>query len=78
MLDDPVLLTAGRSYVASYYLPGGKAARTTGFYKKKTWSSGPLRAKRAANGRYAFSSKSRFPKKLDRGVNFYADVKFTY
>ena len=78
VLDDPVLLTAGRSYVASYYLPGGKAARTPGFYKKKSWSSGPLRAKRADNGRYAFSSKSRFPKKVDRGVNFYADVRFTY
>ncbi|WP_426245723.1 N,N-dimethylformamidase beta subunit family domain-containing protein [Nocardioides sp. LHG3406-4] len=77
-LADPVGLRAGRSYVASYYLPAGRAARTTDFFKRKVWSSGPLRAKRSDNGRYVFAPKSRFPRKVDRGVNFYADVRFDY
>ncbi len=78
VLGDPVTMRAGRSYVASYHLPAGSAARTPDFYKKKAWKSGPLRADRSDNGRYVFSSKSRFPKRVDRGVNFYADVRFDY
>ncbi len=77
-LKDPVTLRAGRSYVASYYLPGGRAARTPGFYKKKVWKSGPLRAKRSDNGRFVNAGRSTFPKRMARGVNFYADVKFLH
>ena len=78
VLDEPVALHAGRSYVASYYVPSGRAARTPDFFKKKVWKSGPLRAKKSDNGRYLISSKSRFPKRVARGVNFFADVRFDY
>ena len=77
-LDDPIALRAGRSYVASYYLPAGRAARTPNFYKKKTWKAGPLRAKRSDNGRFVVASRSTFPKRRAPGVNFYADVRFDY
>ena len=67
VLDDPITLRAGRSYVASYYLPAGRAARTPGFYKKKVWTSGPLRAKRSDNGLFISAAKSKFPTRSRAG-----------
>lgn len=78
VLDDSVSLSPGKKYVASYFLPHGRAARTPGFYKSKVWKSGPLRAKRSDNGRYVNAPRSRFPTKRAAGVNFFADVRFEY
>ncbi|PUA79779.1 N,N-dimethylformamidase beta subunit family domain-containing protein [Nocardioides currus] len=77
-VDAPVALSEGRSYVASYYLPAGGAARTTHFYKTQVWKSGPLRAARAGNGRFVIAGRSRFPRRVARGVNFFADVRFVF
>jgi hypothetical protein len=74
----PVAVTAGTTYVASYFAPSGHYSADTG-----TLNSGvdnpPLHALAnsvAPNGLYAYATTSTFPNSTYAGTNYYVDVMY--
>ena len=77
--SNPVEVTAGTSYVASYLAPNGRYATDDwGFIRD--WVSGPLTAPRstsgAGNGVFHYGSGGGFPTETFNGGNYYVDVTF--
>jgi hypothetical protein len=75
MLDTPVSVTAGTSYVASYLAPKGHYSATSGFFSQG-WSSGDLTAPAGANGRYVYGADGGFPAYSWGSTNYFVDVVF--
>ncbi|MCW2820185.1 MAG: hypothetical protein JWR42_2972, partial [Marmoricola sp.] len=71
----PVALTAGTTYVVSYYAPRGHYAVTGGFFSQP-WVSGPLTAPGTGNGRYRYGSGGVVPTSSYNGGNYFVDVLF--
>jgi hypothetical protein len=74
-LATPVSLTAGQTYVVSYFAPNGRYSGTPGyFYNTKV--SGPLTAPGGSNGRYRYGATGGFPNSSYNSTNYFVDVVF--
>ncbi|MFI7544406.1 N,N-dimethylformamidase beta subunit family domain-containing protein [Actinoplanes sp. NPDC049599] len=78
-LSNPVSLTAGTTYVVSYYAPNGRYAADPGFFAGQGVDSVPLHALGdgvdGANGVYRFGTG--FPTLAWESANYWVDVVFT-
>lgn len=74
-LSSPVAVTAGTTYVASYFTSNGAYAATNGFfnssYVNSTYLSVPING-----GIYTYATVSAFPFNTFAGSNYYVDVTF--
>jgi hypothetical protein len=74
----PVHITAGVTYIASYFAPKGRYSANTGYFSTQGISYGALHANPAgpsgANGIYAYGSTSRFPNLTSQDTNYWVDV----
>jgi methionine-rich copper-binding protein CopC len=77
----PVSITAGTTYVVSYYAPAGHYADDTGYFSTKGVDNGPLHALAdgvsGVNGVYAYGSGNTFPTSSWQGSNYWVDLMFT-
>lgn len=77
--SSPLKISAGITYVASYFAPQGHYAFNAGYFQNKTQSSGPLTAlvdaSAAPNG--AFKLAGGFPNSSYNGTNYWVDVLYT-
>jgi hypothetical protein len=78
--SSPVAITAGTTYVASYYAPVGRYALNEGFFLNAGVDNGPLHALRngidGPNGVYK-AGASGFPTQTYNGNNYWVDVVLT-
>jgi hypothetical protein len=78
LFSQPVQITAGTTYVASYFAPNGHYSFTSpGFSSAVT--NGPLTAPAnatTANGVYAYNSVNAFPTNTFGAANYWVDVLF--
>jgi Domain of unknown function (DUF4082)/Fibronectin type III domain len=75
----PVNITAGATYVASYFAPSGRYAADGGGFGSAV-DNPPLHALgnlTSANGLYAYSSASTFPTGSWNATNYYVDVLYS-
>jgi hypothetical protein len=72
--SNPVTITAGTTYVASYHSDGHYAATTNYFTTPHT--SGPLTAS-TSNGLYTYGTGNLFPTSTYQASNYWADVIFS-
>jgi hypothetical protein len=70
----PVQVTAGTTYVASYYAPRGNYASSAGFFGS-AWTKGPLTAPGGGNGVYSYGSDT-FPQSSWNNTNYWVDPLF--
>ena len=75
----PVAVTAGTTYVASYYAPKGRYSETGAYFTTAT-SSGPLTALASGtdggNGVYRYGAGGGFPTDTWNDANYWVDVVF--
>src|SRR5690606_8431197 len=76
---NPVPVTAGTTYVASYFAPQGKYSVDENYFAA-TYTNGPLTAPSSAsaggNGVYRYGSTSAFPNATFAASNYWVDVVF--
>lgn len=77
----PIAVTAGTTYVASYYAPVGRYAADENFFTSTGVDRAPLRAPASAanapNNVYRYGSGGGFPSSTYRATNYWVDVVFT-
>ncbi|MGC5020488.1 DUF4082 domain-containing protein [Micromonospora sp. DT47] len=71
---EPVQVTAGTTYVASYFAPRGNYAVTSGLFSS-TWTNGPLSAPAGGNGVYVYGSDA-FPTSTWGSSNYWVEPLF--
>jgi hypothetical protein len=80
LFSNPVAVTAGVTYVASYYSPSGYFG-ATGTYFTEAKENGPLRGlannEDGPNGLYRYSETPVFPNNGYNSSNYWVDVLFT-
>jgi len=69
----PVSVTAGTTYVASYYAPVGHYSRSSDYFTSAR-TSGPLTAPSGSNGVYRFGAGGGFPTSSYRSTSYSVDV----
>ncbi len=78
--SSPVPVSAGATYVASYYAPVGRYAADQAFFGSAT-SSGPLTALAdgtdGANGVYRYGAGGGFPTSTFKATNYWVDLVFS-
>lgn len=76
----PVAITAGQTYVASYYAPIGRYAIDGGYFARSGATSGPLTALAAGvdgpNGIYRYGAGGGFPTSTYNSGNYWVDVLY--
>jgi len=75
---NPVSITAGTTYVASYFAPNGHYSATGGAFSQSV-DNPPLHAVASgatANGVYAYSGTNTFPTNTFNSTNYWVDVMF--
>jgi hypothetical protein len=76
----PVSVTAGTTYVASYFAPGGHYSATSPAFASAGVDNGALHALvntgTEPNGVYAYASSSTFPTNSFNASNYWVDVLF--
>jgi hypothetical protein len=75
-LPSPVPVTAGTTYVVSYFSPAGKFGFSPGFFSNPA-GSGVLTAPAGANGVYAYGATSSFPTDSWNSTNYWVDANFS-
>ena len=75
-LATPVALTAGQTYVVSYFAPNGNYSYTSAYFAQPK-TSGPLTAGVTNNGRYLYSPTGGLPIYSWNATNYFVDVVFT-
>lgn len=79
--SSPVAVTAGTTYVASYYAPVGRYSEDEGYLATAGVDRVPLHAPADAvgnpNGVYRYGSGGGFPTSTYRSTNYWVDVVFT-
>ena len=70
----PVAVTAGTTYVVSYYAPNGHYSASSHFFDS-AWTNGPLTVA-AGNGLYRYGSASAFPLDAYGATNYWVDPFF--
>lgn len=75
----PVSVTAGTTYVASYFAPSGHYSATSGglFGGADNGLLHALAASSSANGVYAYGTTSTFPVNTYNGANYWVDVRYS-
>lgn len=73
--SNPVPLTVGATYVASYHTNVGYYSSTVNYFTSNV-TSGPLTALANGNGVYTYSSSTAFPTSTFQSTNFWVDVMF--
>ena len=80
-LSTPVSISAGTTYVVSYYAPAGHYADDTGYFSGSGVDNGPLHALAdgvdGANGVYVYGTGGAFPTNSWQGSNYWVDLTFT-
>ncbi len=80
--DEPVPVTAGTVYVASYHAPSGRYASDEGFFATTGVDSGPVNLLQdgviGRNGVYAYSTGTTFPSESFGASNYWVDVVYSY
>ncbi|WP_207225029.1 DUF4082 domain-containing protein [Rivibacter subsaxonicus] len=78
---NPVAITAGTVYVASYLAPNGRYAGDNGYFASAGVDSPPLRALRdgasGGNGVYVYGPSTAFPAATYQSSNYWVDVVFS-
>jgi Domain of unknown function (DUF4082)/Fibronectin type III domain/Bacterial Ig domain len=77
--SSPVTVTAGTTYVASYFAPNGHYSATPAEFASVGVSNPPLQAlanTTSANGVYAYSSENAFPSSSYNATNYWVDLMF--
>jgi hypothetical protein len=78
---NPVAITAGTTYVASYFAPAGHYSYSGGFFTTAGVDSPPLHAlvngTDGSNGIYAMGATSAFPTTTFNSANYWVDVVFS-
>ena len=72
--SNPVAITAGTTYVASYHSNGRYASTTNYFTAARV--NGPLTAPAANNGVYTYGTGNLFPTGTYGATNYWVDVIF--
>jgi hypothetical protein len=80
--SSPLAVTAGTTYVASYFSPSGHYSDDPNFFYYKDYSASPLTAQSnsptdATKFNGVYTGGDNFPNKLYQGDNYYVDVTFT-
>ncbi len=75
-LDTPLSVSAGTTYVVSYFAPQGHYSATTGFFATPH-TAGDLTAPASNNGRYLYGPTGGFPSQSYGGANYFVDVAFS-
>ena len=78
LFSNPVSISAGTTYVASYFAPAGHYSATSGGLNSAT-DNAPLHSVAngtSANGVYNYASSSSFPTTSYKGSNYWVDVLF--
>lgn len=77
----PIAVTAGTTYVASYFAPNGRYSVNEQYFASAATTNGPLTALRTgtdgSNGVYRYGSASAFPNSSYASSNYWVDVVFT-
>ena len=71
----PVSVTAGSTYVVSYYAPSGRYSATPSYFASPR-TVGPLTAPAGDNGRFRYGSGGGFPNGSWNSTNYFVDVVF--
>ena len=77
--SNPVVITAGTTYVASYYAPNGRYSVDEAFFAATGVGNPPLQALAnsvSANGVFSYGSTSTFPDSAFNASNYWVDVVF--
>jgi len=77
--SSPVAITAGTTYVASYYAPAGHYSADSEFFGTAGVNNPPLDAVAnsvSPNGVYSYGSASAFPASSFNATNYWVDVVF--
>jgi methionine-rich copper-binding protein CopC len=76
----PVAITAGTTYVASYFAPLGEYAADSGYFASSGVNSGPLHALAdgvdGGDGVFIYSSSGAFPTQTFASTNYWVDIVF--
>ncbi|YBW38620.1 DUF4082 domain-containing protein [Nitrobacter sp. TKz-YC01] len=73
--SNPIAITAGTTYVASYQ-SNGRYTSTSGFFNA-TYTNGPLSAPGSQNGVYSYGGANLFPTSSYGATNYWVDVTFS-
>lgn len=74
-LSSPVNVTAGTTYVVSYFAPQGHYSYTSQFFASD-WVNGNLTAPSGNNGRYLYAAGGGFPTYSWGNANYFVDVVY--
>ena len=75
-LATPVALTAGQTYVVSYYAPNGHYSATSRLLHQPVHARASLTAPAGNNGRYLYGAGGGFPTGSWNSTNYFVDVVF--
>lgn len=77
----PVPITAGTTYVVSYFTPSGHYAYDSGYFSSAGTDNPPVHAPATGasggNGVYRYGSTSGFPNSSGNGTNYWVDLVLT-
>ena len=73
--DSPVPVSAGTTYIASYYAPAGRYALNINYFTLP-FANAPLRALAGANGVYRYANGPVFPDQTSGSSNYWVDVVY--
>jgi hypothetical protein len=78
----PIAVTAGTTYVASYFAPNGGYSVNSAYFASAGVTNGPLTAPQSSavaggNGVYAYAGSPAFPNGSYNATNYWVDVVFT-
>jgi hypothetical protein len=76
VLSTPVAISAGQTFVVSYYAPNGHYSATSGAFANP-WVRGPLTVASNGNGRYRYGTGGGYPTDSWGQANYFVDVVFT-
>lgn len=77
----PVPITAGQTYIASYYASKGQYSVSENYFTNSTVTNGPIRAlsdgEDGGNGVFLYGEGGGFPNQTYNASNYWVDVVFT-
>ena len=80
--SSPIAVTAGTTYVASYFAPSGGYSVNSAYFASTGVTNGPLTAPQSSavtlgNGLYGYAGSPGFPSNSYNATNYWVDVVFT-
>ena len=80
LFNNPVAITSGTTYVASYFAPSGHYSNNSGYFASSGITNGPLTAPSnlvTPNGVYTMDQRAPFRRPTFNATNYWVDVVFT-